>query len=151
MVPCWNTKPENRPGFAELHRVLVELGAMDSGSHVRNAAKPVDTLTTTMPSLSPEEARLLLGPSVHHITTMLLQAVVTHSTSAELATIKDMVKTVVKPLSADKICPRDSMDGCAYVDLLLGKDHVDRSTALLSCTSFCPLVLSMYASISVIM
>ena len=137
MVPCWATKAERRPGFTELHAILVDLGAMDSGTDTRNTL-PDEAGMAVAPALSQDEARLLLGPSIHHLRTTLwpqLQIAMEMNAMAvpEQATIKDMVKAVVKPAGANRPCPRDGELGCAYVDLLDGSDHVGPSTALLSC------------------
>ena len=116
--------------------MLVELGAVDSGSETRRGA--VSTKESLTATLSPDEERLLLGPSVHHMGSVLLPMVHSALTTAgaelpELATIKDMVKRVVVPAGVTKTCPRDGKSGCAYVDLLTGREHVGRSNALLSC------------------
>ena len=139
MVPCWNAKPERRPGFAELQRTLVELGAVDSSSEARRSSIVANGSATA--ALSPEEERLLLGPSVHHMGAVLLPMVHSSMMAAgaetpELATVRDMVKHVVISADVTKTCPRDGKPGCAYVDLLTGPEHVGRSNALLSCKYF---------------
>ena len=144
MLPCWRADPATRPGFAALMETLVDLGAVPPHmSRTRGGA----TLARKKGSAAKtrEEARQLLGPSVHHITTVLTpnvikavrppwkdkRGVAVHP--PESASISHAVQAVVKPHGANKVSPRDGQKGAAYVDTLTSKDDVGMATALLSC------------------
>lgn len=144
MKMCWDKDPKSRPGFSDLVSTLVSLGAVESGADdVVTADKKASETAVARRSFSND--RKLLGPSVHHITTVLVPKVLsavrppwTDSRgngvpSEGAATIEHAVLAVAKPAGANRKCPRDGGVGCAYVDTLKGADHVGNSTALLSC------------------
>jgi hypothetical protein len=151
MLPCWRANPATRPGFAVLMEKLVDLGAVppEASSHARagrTSEKRVakkDKQPAVKRSL--DEVRELSGPSVHHITAVLVQKVIQAVqppwrdkrgallNSPEAATVAHAVQAVVKPHGAQKISPRDGAKGAAYVDTLSSKDDVGMATALLSC------------------
>ena len=157
MAPCWVADPKRRPGFSDLQGALIRLGAvLNSADEARERASRAsdNNDTVAVASVSTHRSstghprtrdRTLLGPSVHHISKVIvpkvLSAVQPPWTDArgntvdppELATIKHAVEAVVKPTSAACKCPRDGAKGCAYVDTLKGAGHVGPSTALLSC------------------
>ena len=155
MLPCWRADPATRPGFAALMETLVDLGAVPPAADVfsltrasteRDRAKRTTKKTKrTAPKKSQSNDRQLLGPSVHHITTVLAPKVIKavrppwkdkrgkSVNPPEAATIAHAVQAVVKPHGAEKISPRDGVEGAAYVDTLSSKDDVGMATALLSC------------------
>lgn len=120
MQPCW-TSLADRPGFQSLCATLVDLGVV---SHKNDAGDwPKDVVPKEELS-----ARLLQGPSVHHLATVVASKV------PESATIATTVQIVLKPASANTRCPRDGELGCAYVDTLVSSDDVGQANALLSYT-----------------
>eukprot|EP00035_Acanthoeca_spectabilis_P002076 m.84916 g.84916 ORF g.84916 m.84916 type:complete len:332 (-) comp11334_c1_seq1:49-1044(-) len=145
MAPCWTVNPAGRPGFAELRRRLLGLGA--DGAEQKDSTRPVSNPSRKATSRRGNMSdRALLGPSVHHLNSVLLSKVLaavqppwTDKSGAtvdppEAATIAHAVQAVVKPSSATRKSPRDGKPGCAYVDALKGSDHVGTSTVLLSYT-----------------
>jgi len=113
MDPCWRTDPRERPGFTDLLRTCIDLGA---GDEIHKTASPCGSIHLSndeiwgpdsikdrdkkkgkkkkkpkkirgggnaRPILTDEE-RLLLGPSVHHLTTVLLPGVIKAATPAWL-------------------------------------------------------------------
>jgi len=157
MLPCWRRDPKDRPGFSELCRVLVDMGATPShpsalmssttegGDVSRNHVDEKKKVSQWKVDLKPIN-RPLLGPSVHHIQCMLVPKVIAavkppwrtplggRVVPPESATIADAVDAVIRPLGHNKTCPRDKKIGCAYVDTLKRQDDVGRAIALLSYT-----------------
>ena len=162
MLPCWHADPTKRLGFAVLMETLVDLGAVPSDACAL-ASSQSSSHAHAKKSSSVELARGLrkaasnssqnsinrreaLGPSVHHIqhvlTPKVFAAVLPPFTDfrgrqvhpPEAATIVNAVRAYVKPISAEKMCPRDGNKGAAYVDTLRSKDDVGQANALLSCT-----------------
>ena len=168
MLPCWHADPAKRLGFAALMETLVDLGAVPSdagdltssatASHAKKKGSDESIVGIRRePSNSSQKSinlRESLGPSVHHIQHVLAPkvfAAVQPPFKAEdgrpvhppeAATIANAVEAFVKPISADKLCPRDGNKGAAYVDTLTSKDDVGQATALLSCTSSISVSLS---------
>ena len=160
MLPCWNADPTRRPGFGALMEILVDLGAVPphATSRTRTArgasqkrANNILSRTTTAAkkkTLTKGEVRQLLGPSVHHISTMLAPSVIkavqppwkdkrgNKVEPPESATVSHAVQAVIEPQGANKVSPRDGAKGAAYVDTLSSKDDVGTATALLSCEFF---------------
>ena len=152
MSPCWQTSPRLRPRFAVLADTLIDLGATPSSTSVdrdehaaaRDFAEEKQSEAEWAASLRSHD-RTLLGPSVHHIHTVLGPAVVAAVRPPwkdkkgravdppESATITHAVQTVAKPAGERTVCPRDGKPGCCYVDTLTTQDDVGRAVALLSC------------------
>ena len=150
IAPCWAADPMERPSFDELYDVAVQEGGLEDAvarderhqaqqrrQHEREASR----------ERQGQVDRSLLGPSVHHITTGLVPAVMTavptiknHAQQNSFDTLSDpgeatiwhMVHAYAKPASAGTVCPRDGTMGCAYVDTLTHEDDVGPATALLS-------------------
>ena len=149
MLPCWNPDPSMRPGFAALMESLIDLGAVPPAAHTvpraHSAWKGARTSHAGGGTPSSVDARGLLGPSVHHITMVLLPRVMLAVrppwkdkrgnlvSPPESATISHAVQAVIKPHGAEKVSPRDGLKGASYVDTLRSHDDVGRATALLSC------------------
>ena len=160
MLPCWNSDPSKRPGFAALMETLVDLGAvpldaadatkpatLSFAPRVTSDARTADTSVSSTGSRISTTTRELLGPSVHHVQNVLAPSVFeavlppwkekkgNAVNPPEAATITIAVQAVVKPVSAEKVCPRDGIIGAAYVDTLVSQDDVGLANALLSCKS----------------
>jgi hypothetical protein len=149
LLPCWHTHPADRPGYATIMDTLVDLGAVPPDTH-----HVADVVTRSHAEVAARRSTLdfdrgLLGPSVYHIQHVFAPNVYAavlppwkdlmsgiEVDPPESATISQAVSAVVKPASAEKMCPRDGGKGAAYVDTLDSKNDVGRATALLSCT--CP-------------
>eukprot|EP00037_Helgoeca_nana_P029899 m.363711 g.363711 ORF g.363711 m.363711 type:complete len:747 (+) comp28070_c0_seq12:2867-5107(+) len=148
MIPCWHTVASKRPGFGQLASDLIHLGATAGDDEEVDTTLEVavvvhETVAEWKASL---QDRSLLGPSVHHIATVLAPQVVAAVqppwmdtfgmavNPPESANIFHAVDAVVKPAGAKKKCPRDGEIGCAYVDTLKKRSSVGRATALLSYT-----------------
>ena len=150
MAPCWAADPAERPTFGELHDIALQEGGLedDVARDERQQAQErrQQERTADREHQGPVD-RALLGPSVHHIATWLVPAVVAavptiknHASQSSFdslsypadATIWHMVHAYVKPASASTVCPRDGTMGCAYVDTLTHEDDVGPATALLS-------------------
>eukprot|EP00035_Acanthoeca_spectabilis_P011007 m.194105 g.194105 ORF g.194105 m.194105 type:complete len:1680 (-) comp15199_c0_seq4:5570-10609(-) len=127
MLPCWATNPSDRPGFGALARTLLDFGVIRPES--LDASAEETSAVDRGASESSDSEFLLRGPSIHHLSTVVWPA-----TTKVTATIADTVDNVFNPRSADVICPRDNVKGCAYVDTLQGIEHVGRAVALLSYT-----------------
>jgi len=164
MQPCWNPDPTRRPGFSDLAKVLVDLGAAppddDDGyaeSLVSNARETSTLKEKRATSTILERTvaqwkgdmkdRAYLGPSVHQIHNVLVPKVVSAVrppwkssfdgkgvNPPQNATVFNAVEAVVKPAGAHLKCPRDGLRGAAFVDTLTTQDDVGRATALLSYT-----------------
>lgn len=160
MVPCWNENPSRRLGFSVLCQRLVALGVVRE-DRARNTSQ-ADTFAPSQqaevqqlarqPSDDHEEwedsvaVKSMLGLSVHHIDHVLVPEVLARVSPpwtdyrgmgvspVESATVQDAVAAVVIPNTRMVQCPRDGGRGCAYIDLLSGRDTVGRSDALLSYT-----------------
>jgi hypothetical protein len=152
MSKCWDQDPKRRPGFSDLVSTLIALGAVESGDvdEAFTTNKRASTAGSAGSRFSSSELpntkdRKLRGPSVHHISTVLVPKVlsaVKHPWAAddgttvdppESATILHAVLAVARPAGLKRKCPRDGAMGSAYVDTLKGVNHVGHSTALLSC------------------
>jgi len=151
MLPCWRADAAKRPGFAELMEILIDLGAvpLQAMSRTRtqraSAKRATKSRDQSAVKKTRDELRQLLGPSVHHISTVLAPKVLkavqppwkdkrgNAVDPPESATISHAVQAVVKPRGANKVSPRDGAKGAAYVDTLTSKDDVGPATALLSC------------------
>ena len=153
MQSCWKNEPSLRPGFGDLAKILIKLGAvpkngvdLPSESSDNFAPSTVNDTATTEEWEKSLADRSLLGPSVHHICNVLAPLVVSTVSPPwkdwrgrsvdppHSATISHTVQAVAKPAGANAICPRDGEIGCAYVDTLRVQDDVGRSVALLSYT-----------------
>lgn len=173
LLPCW--KPARvRPGFTEMCDALIDLGASPendeddrgsaeqqklSTSKLRKSIQAVENDKDAWAAAFTAKGRPFLGPSVHHIHKVLGPRVVAAVAPpwkdsrgqavvpAASATIRDAVTVVVKPASAERICPRDLKKGCAYVDTLTSRDSVGSAIALLS-YSWSTAVLSVGSALS---
>jgi hypothetical protein len=163
MKPCWNSDAKLRPGFSKLATTLVDLGAVpgedevdddDAADEVRDrgastfGSKDDTGIKQTVATWKKDmKDRPFLGPSVHHIETILTPQVIaavqppwvsSHNQEPceppEAATIFHAVEAVVKPAGIKQKCPRDGEMGVAYVDTLKKQNDVGRATALLSYT-----------------
>lgn len=151
MLPCWQKEASERPGFAELCNVLTDLGAASEHEEESKRMSRLDIQAEenddgVWATAFSTEGRPFLGPSVHHIHAVfgpkVLAAIappwkdrhgaaVIPATSATVATAVDAVG---KPAGAKRICPRDGLLGCSYVNTLVDRDDVGRAIALLSYT-----------------
>ena len=168
MAPCWRHAASERPGFIELHDDAVFLGANEdeqarremahSGAVSRRRSAAINNRDQQPDQTEGAEPHTLLGPSVHHLTTVLRPGCLTSVSasivetavtgldfdglppkawrplisSPEEAKIWHLVHSYAKPQSVNLVCPRDGQPGAAYVDTLAGSDHVGRASALLS-------------------
>jgi serine/threonine protein kinase len=154
MLPCFDPSPTKRPTFGALYEVAVKHGAEEDDDaleararHRRGSARRRQVIAK---HATAGELLLLRGPSVHHLDTNVVPAVVRaintikrsvgheHQAAfdalaaASKASIWHAVHAYAKAASRDTICPRDGGMSCAYVDTLTAHDDVGPANALLS-------------------
>ena len=160
MLPCWNPTPSNRPGFSALCETLEALGVVvdnndDLGDESGSPGYIVDSPKFTGPKFSLRQVTrasdwgenlALRGPSIHHISSVLLPETLRRVQipwrdeqgntvdPPTLATVKHAVEAVVKPRTANVRSPHDGLDGCAYIDTLTHGVNVGPASVLLSYT-----------------
>ena len=158
MLPCWRPQENTRPGFSSLCKTLEALGAtphepagersLSVGNVMVTPADHANERASDADWLADLDDRDLLGPTVHFLAAVFAPKVVMavqppwrtakrgkEVVPPESASISVAMESVGYTDTHKVMCPRDGQRGCAYVDILAGRDDVGRAVALLSCAS----------------
>jgi len=117
--------------WAELHIEAEELGV--AARRQRQRRRDVEGGETKQE----EQDRSLRAPSVHCLSTAILDDMRAAGLDAEHSTVRETNEALFCQRGKDMRCPRDSGVGAAYVDCLSGDGYVGRATHMLCYTWGC--------------
>lgn len=90
-------------------------------------------LTQQLRHLDPSIGHSLRGVSIHHLSAQFLELVLQAGLGME-ASLEEAASCVAKERTEMVTCPRDGLQGSAYVDSIYGPENAGPATHMLSCS-----------------